>query len=171
MYVNERGDGEMVLLQGVEVPKVKELRYLEAAVQCNGGCGSEVKRRVQAGWNNWGRVLGVICKRRLSACAKGTVYKMVAKPAMLYVLEMQEAKLVVAELKMLRFSLGVTRMDIIKNSRDCSCRKVTGIALYISYMYKTYIYTSTHQKIRIFWKIAITFLTLAQNPFNYSKRF
>ena len=31
--------------------------------------------------------------------------------------------------------------------------------------------TSTHQKIRIFWKIAITFLTLAQNPFNYSKRF
>ena len=25
--------------------------------------------------------------------------------------------------------------------------------------------------IRIFWKIAITFLTLAQNPFNYSKRF
>ena len=32
-------------------------------------------------------------------------------------------------------------------------------------------YTSTRQKIRIFWKIAITFLTLAQNPFNYSKRF
>ena len=31
--------------------------------------------------------------------------------------------------------------------------------------------TSTRQKIRIFWKIAITFLTLAQNPFNYSKRF
>ena len=27
------------------------------------------------------------------------------------------------------------------------------------------------EKIRIFWKIAITFLTLAQNPFNYSKRF
>ena len=32
-------------------------------------------------------------------------------------------------------------------------------------------HTSTRQKIRIFWKIAITFLTLAQNPFNYSKRF
>ena len=31
--------------------------------------------------------------------------------------------------------------------------------------------TSTRQKIRIFWKIAITSLTLAQNPFNYSKRF
>ena len=32
-------------------------------------------------------------------------------------------------------------------------------------------HTSTRQKIRIFWKIAITFLTLAQNPFHYSKRF
>ena len=45
MCVNGRGDGETVLLQGVEVPKVKELRYLGSTVQCNGGCGSEVKRR------------------------------------------------------------------------------------------------------------------------------
>ena len=51
MYMNERD--EMVLLQGVEVPKVKKFRYLGSTVQCNGGCGSEVKRRVQAGWNGW----------------------------------------------------------------------------------------------------------------------
>ena len=37
MYVNERSDGKMVLLQGVEVPKVKEFRYLGSTVQCNGG--------------------------------------------------------------------------------------------------------------------------------------
>ena len=121
MCVNERGDGETVLLQGVEVPKVKEFRYLGSTVQCNGGCGSEVKRRVQAGWNGWRRVSGVICDRRLSACAKGKVYKTVVRPAMLYGLETvpltkkQEAELAVAELKMLRFSLGVTRMDKIKN--------------------------------------------------------
>ena len=71
MCVNERGDGETVLLQGVEVPKVKGFRYLGSTVQCNGDCGSEVKRRVQAGWNGWRRVSGVICDRRLSACAKG----------------------------------------------------------------------------------------------------
>ena len=59
--VNERADGETVLLQGVEVPKVKEFRYPGSTVQCNGSCGSEVKRRVQAGWNNWRRVSGVIC--------------------------------------------------------------------------------------------------------------
>ena len=45
-------DDDMVLLQEVEVPKIKEFRYLGSTVQCNGDCGSEVKRRVQAGWNN-----------------------------------------------------------------------------------------------------------------------
>ena len=77
IYVNEKGDGETVLLQGVEVPKVKEFRYLGSTVQCNGGCG----------WNNWRRVSGVICNRRLSACTKGKVYKMVVRPAILYGLE------------------------------------------------------------------------------------
>ena len=63
----------------------------------------------------------MICDRRLSAYPKGKVYKMVVRPAMLYGLETvpltkkQEAELAVAELKMLRFSLGVTRMDKIKN--------------------------------------------------------
>ena len=105
--VNERGDGEMVLLQGVEVPKVKGFRYLGSTIQCNGGCNSEVKRRMQAGWNNWRRVSGVICDRRFFVCAKGKVYKMVVRLAMLYGLETvplttkQEAELVVAELKML----------------------------------------------------------------------
>ena len=41
MCVNERDDSETVLLQGVEVPKVKEFMYLGSTVQRNGGCGSE----------------------------------------------------------------------------------------------------------------------------------
>ena len=114
MCMNERGDEETVLLQGVEISKVKELRYLGSTVQCNGGCGSEVKRRVQAGWNNWRRVSEVICDRRLSTCVKGKAYKMVVRPAMLYGLKTvpltkkQEVELAVAQLKMMRFSLGVT---------------------------------------------------------------
>ena len=52
---------------------------------------------------------------------KGKVYKVAVRPAMLYGLETvpltkrQEAEMEVAELKMLRFSLGVTRMDKIMN--------------------------------------------------------
>lgn len=92
-----------------------------STVQSNGECGREVKKRVQAGWSGWRRVTGVICDRRVSARMKGKVYKTVVRPAMLYGMEtvpltkIQEAELEAVELKMLRFSLGVTRLDKIRN--------------------------------------------------------
>ncbi|XP_055366249.1 trace amine-associated receptor 13c-like [Betta splendens] len=48
MCLNERGQGKTVTLQGAEVKKVQELKYLGSIVQCDGECGKEVKRRVQA---------------------------------------------------------------------------------------------------------------------------
>ena len=59
---------------------------------------------------------GVICDRRVPARVKGKVHKVAVRPAMLYGLEMVAlTKRQVAEMKMLRFSLGVTRMDQIRN--------------------------------------------------------
>ena len=66
---------------------------------------------------------GVICDRRVPARVKGKVYKVAVRPAMLYnygletvaLTKRQEAEMEVEELKMLRFSLGVTRMDKIRN--------------------------------------------------------
>ena len=64
---------------------------------------------------------GVIRDRRVPARLKGKVYKVAVRPAMVYGLETvtltkrQEAEMEVAELKMLRFSLGVTSMDTIRN--------------------------------------------------------
>ena len=51
MCVNERqvkGTGKM---QGEEVAKVEDFKYLGSTVQSNGECGRQVKKRVQAGWN------------------------------------------------------------------------------------------------------------------------
>ncbi|KAK3549916.1 hypothetical protein QTP86_015535 [Hemibagrus guttatus] len=121
MCVNEREGSGTVRLQGEEVKKVQEFKYLGSTVQSNGECGKEVKKRVQAGWNGWRKVSGVLCDRKISARIKGKVYKTVVRPAMLYGLETvslrkrQESELEVAELKMLRFSLGVTRLDRIRN--------------------------------------------------------
>lgn len=121
MCINERESSGMVRLQGAEVVKVQEFKYLGSTVQSSGDCGREVKNRVQAGWNSWRKVSGVICDRRVSAKVKGKVYRTVVRPAMMYGLETlaigrrQEAELEVAELKMLRFSLGVSRMDRIRN--------------------------------------------------------
>ena len=64
---------------------------------------------------------GVICDRRMPVRVKGDVYKVVVRPTMMHGLETmaltkrQEAELEVAELKMLRFALGVTIMDKIRN--------------------------------------------------------
>ncbi|KAK3517150.1 hypothetical protein QTP86_003947 [Hemibagrus guttatus] len=121
MCVNEREGSGTVRLQGEEVKKVQEFKYLGSTVQNNGECGKEVKKRVQAGWNGWRKVSGVLCDRKISVRIKGKVYRTVVRPAMLYGLETvslrkrQESELEVAELKMLRFSLGVRRLDRIRN--------------------------------------------------------
>ena len=64
---------------------------------------------------------GVIRDRRVPARVKGKVYTLKVRPTMVYWLDMvtltkrQEVEMEVAELKLLRFSLGVTRMDKIRN--------------------------------------------------------
>ncbi|KAK3529595.1 hypothetical protein QTP70_032016, partial [Hemibagrus guttatus] len=108
MCVNEREGSGTVRLQGEEVKKVQEFKHLGSTVQSNGECGKEVKKRVQAGWNGWRKVSGVLCDQKISARIKGKVYRTVVRPAMLYGLETvslrkrQESELEVAELKMLR---------------------------------------------------------------------
>ncbi|KAK3522406.1 hypothetical protein QTP86_009978 [Hemibagrus guttatus] len=107
MCVNEREGSGTVRLQGEEVKKVQEFKYLGSTVQSNGECGKEVKKRVHAGWNGWRKVSGVLCDRKISARIKGKVYRTMVRPAMLHGLETvslrkrQESELEVAELKML----------------------------------------------------------------------
>ncbi|KAK3532223.1 hypothetical protein QTP86_009500 [Hemibagrus guttatus] len=99
MCVNEREGSGTVRLQGEEVKKVQEFKYLGSTVQSNGECGKEAQKRVQAGWNGWRTQFCVIVYGlETVSLRKG-----------------QEAELEVAELKMLRFSLGLTRLDRIRN--------------------------------------------------------
>eukprot|EP00064_Thunnus_orientalis_P007345 superscaffoldBa00000808_g7365 len=53
MYVNGKEDSGMVRMQGVEVAKVDEFKYLGSTVQSNGECGREMRKRVQAGRSGW----------------------------------------------------------------------------------------------------------------------
>ena len=85
MCVNERNPSGTMRLQGVEVKKVDDFKYLGSTFQSNGECGKEVKKQVQAGWSGWRKVSGVMCDRKVSARMQGKVYKMVVRPAMLYV--------------------------------------------------------------------------------------
>ena len=89
MCVNERQDNgsDTVKMQGEVVAKVEDFKYLGSIVQSNGECGREVKKRVQAGWNGWRRMSGVICDKRVPTRVKGKVYKVAVRPALVYELE------------------------------------------------------------------------------------
>ena len=81
----------------------------------------ELKKSVQAGCNGWRKVSGVICHRRLPDTVKGKMYSSVVISAMVYGLETvavtkkQVEEVEVAEMKILRFAMGVTRKDKIIN--------------------------------------------------------
>ena len=112
LCINGGNDDETVKMEDAKVPRAKKFKYLGSTVQESGGCEREVKKRVQAGWNGWRRVSGVICDRRLPARVKGKVYSSMVRPAMVYGLETvavtkkQVEEMEVAEMKMLRFAMG-----------------------------------------------------------------
>ena len=130
LCLNGGNDDKTVKMEDIKVPRVKEIKYLGSTVQESGDCEREVKKRVQAGWNGWRRVSGVICDKRLPARVKGKVYNSVVRPAMVYGLETvtvtkkQVEEMEVAEMKMLRFAMGVTRKDKIRNEHIRSTVKV-----------------------------------------------
>ena len=104
-------------------------------MQESGGCESEVKKRVQAGWNKWRKISREICNRRSLAGVKGKVYSSVVTPTMVYGLETvavtkkQVEEMEVAEIKMLRFAMGVTRKERIGNEYISGTVKVERLGM------------------------------------------
>ena len=135
LCINGENDDEIVKMEDIKVPRVKEFKYSGSTVQESGGCEREVKKRVQAGWNGWRRVSGVICDRRLPARVKGKVYSSVVRPAMVYgretvaVTKKQVEEMEVTEMKMLRFAMGVTRKDKVRNEYIRSTVKVKRLGM------------------------------------------
>ena len=130
LCINGENDDEIVKMEDTKVPRVKEFKYLGSTVQESGGCEREVIKRVHTEWNGWRRVSGVICDRRLPARVKGKVYSSVVRPAIVYgldtvaVAKKQVEEMEVAEMKMLRFAMGVTRKDQIRKEHIRSTIKV-----------------------------------------------
>ena len=123
LCIGEEKARPAVRLGEEEIAEVREFKYLGSTVQSDGGCKREVKKRTQAGWNSWRKVTGVMCDKRMPARLKGRVYTAVIRPAMMYGLETvpltkrQEKEMEVAEMRMLRWSLGWTREDKIRNEK------------------------------------------------------
>ena len=135
LYINQGNDDETVKMEDTKMPRVKEFKYLGSTVQESNSCEREVKKRVQAGWYGWRKVSGVICDKRLQARVKGKVYRSVVRPEMVYGLETvavtkkQVEEMEVAEMKMLRFAMCVTRTNKIRNEYIRSAVKVAQLGM------------------------------------------
>ena len=119
-----------ILLQGETLKRVKTFTYLGSRLEEDGELDAEVTHRVQSGWKNWKRVSGVLCDRRMNMKIKEKVYRTVVRPALVYWAETwalkkaQENKCEVAEMGMLRWMCGVTKLDKIRNERIRGTTKV-----------------------------------------------
>ena len=135
LCINGGNDDETVKMEDTKAPRVKEFKYLGSTVQESGDCEREVNKRVQAGWNGWRKVSGVICDKRLPARVKGKACSSMVRPAMVYGLETvavtkkQVEEMVVAEMKMLRSAMRVTRKDKIRNEHIRSTVKIERLGM------------------------------------------
>ncbi|XP_063586937.1 uncharacterized protein LOC134764286 [Penaeus indicus] len=63
--------GGSVRIQDQRLPEVKEFKYLRSTLQADGGVDAEISRRIQSGWNNWKKMSGVLCDKRIPTRVKG----------------------------------------------------------------------------------------------------
>lgn len=117
-----------VSLEGVVISQSNHFKYLGSIIQKDGGCEEDISHRIKAGWLKWRQATGVLCDRKIPMKLKGKFYRTVIRPAMLYGSEcwamkgQHISKMSVAEMRMLRWMCGHTRLDKIRN--ECIRNKV-----------------------------------------------
>ncbi|VFQ71539.1 unnamed protein product [Cuscuta campestris] len=103
------------------VPKVDRFRYLGSVIQADGELDGNVGHRVGVAWAKWRLASGVLCDPKISSGMKGKFYRSVVRPAMINGAECWAVKkthvrrLHAAEMRMLRWKCGKTRLDRISN--------------------------------------------------------
>ncbi|VFQ79217.1 unnamed protein product [Cuscuta campestris] len=93
----------------------------ESEVEADGELDGDVGHRVGVAWSKWRLASGVLCDPNISPRMKGKFYRSVVSPTMLYGAECWAVKkthvrrLHAAEMRMLRWMCGKTRLDRISN--------------------------------------------------------
>ena len=124
-------NGDVVKLEGQEIPKRDNFRYLGSIIRKDGDVSDDVIHRIKAGWIKWRSAIGVLCDRRIPVKLKGKFYRTAIRPAMLYGSEcwatkkQNVQKMGVAEMRMLRWMCGKTRKDKVRNEYF---REIVGVA-------------------------------------------
>nr|QQJ42582.1 chitinase 6-2 [Sogatella furcifera] len=127
-------DGHVIQLEGTALNQVEKFKYLGSTICKDGELDNEIAHRVNTAWINWRKMTGILCDRKINEKLKGKIYKTVVRPALMYgaetwaVKKAHEHRLEVTEMKMLRWSCGLTRRDRIRNEIIRNKMKVTEIS-------------------------------------------
>ncbi|XP_075990249.1 uncharacterized protein LOC142985892 [Anticarsia gemmatalis] len=123
MSLNEPGpnDNSPISIDGQLVAMCDQYKYLGNMMHSSGNLECNIQHRIAAVWLKWREVTGVICDKRMPVKLKGLVYKTIIRPVLMYgsetwaVTQKNVHTIQVAEMKMLRWMCGVTRLDKIGN--------------------------------------------------------
>ena len=66
------------------LPTVDSFSYLASTIQAEGGCEKDVTNVINAGWNRWREMSGVICDKKVPEVLKNKIYKTAIRLAMTY---------------------------------------------------------------------------------------
>ena len=120
MECGAQGD-ETINIGGEDLKKTTQFNYLGSIITTEGNTLPDARSRVNAAWMKWRQVTGVLCDRRMPNRLKAKVYKTVVRPVALYgsecwpTISKHEQALHTMEMRMLRWSLGLTRLNRIRN--------------------------------------------------------
>ncbi|GAB0089080.1 hypothetical protein DMENIID0001_035590 [Sergentomyia squamirostris] len=109
-------------INGVQLGTCTKFKYLGSVVNNDATCEDDVNHRISVGWMKWRENSGVFCDKKMPRKLKGRLYKTVVRPALTYgsecwtMYKKYESKLTATEMKMLRMSAGVTKLDHIKST-------------------------------------------------------
>ena len=124
---------EIVRMDGYQLKKVTSFKYLGSRVNENATTEEDMLKRTQCGWMKWRDLTPMLCDKRMPLNVKSKLYITVVRPAMLYGAECWATKSVgikkmeAAEMKMLRWTTGKTKLDKIPNTITRSKMKTAPI--------------------------------------------
>ena len=104
-----------VHMQSAQLPQVTEFKYLGSTLQSDGGMSTEINKKTQCGRNNWRKMSGVLCDKRVPH-------------GMEPVTSSHVKKLEVIEMKMCRWACGHTLRDHVRNENIKERLKVESFA-------------------------------------------
>uniref|UniRef100_A0A914WA90 Reverse transcriptase domain-containing protein n=1 Tax=Plectus sambesii TaxID=2011161 RepID=A0A914WA90_9BILA len=110
-----------IQVSGKDLTKTDIFQHLGSDLQNDGGINGDVRARVNATWIWWREVAGVLCDKKMPIQLKSKIYRTVVRPVALYGTEcwpatkVAERRLHAMEMRMARWSLGISLLDHIGN--------------------------------------------------------